>query len=137
MGRSGVHGKILHPGLYHRKIPRDLKHTQGPSHWQFLSLPQKARKIPSPGAYVGSLCFFSILLCGPYQHLCLSASPLSVSFSLFLSLSFSLSLSLIVLNFLGRFSFFYLWPCFLPSCRKAIKLARAAAGSRQSLCSEG
>jgi hypothetical protein len=58
-----------------------------------------------------------------------------------ISASVSVCLSLLLTRFhhsifLGRFPFFCLWPCFLPSCCKAINLAGPAAGSRQSLSSK-
>lgn len=64
---------------------------------------------------------------------------LFLRFFCLLSRSASLLLSSFLIFWSG--SIFCLWPCFLPSCRKAINPAGPAAGSRQSLgsrrCGEG
>lgn len=117
----------------------------------------KALNIPTLRTYPN--VFLSVLFLPPppslshflylYQHLynflcvhfCFSPSLSSFRFGclLFLrgSLPLFLSSSLLLFHhrspFLGRFPFFCLWPCFLPSCRKAINPAGPAAGSRQSL----
>ena len=86
-----------------------------------------------------SMIFFvsiSASVC-PSHYFDLAYLVFSRSFCLSVSLSFTLS----SFSISWLVSIFCLWPCFLPSCRKAINPAGPAAGSRQSpgsrSCGEG